>query len=225
MFQPCLFKNKSVVIYEVQEKFPSYTKPLLAPAQGQGWFDSELCTGEEGKVRASSCRGFFSSPVLAAGKTPRPPPGSSRSSPASLDLGTRARTGRGAGNVLEMLQLQELPTAECHSLFHSPKLGLVLLWHRPHPHPARRGKPMGNTLGVPRERCPSWSGSALAPGSLSGCPQQPQHGAAAGHGPVSFSYQNSEEQGSALSPLICSAAAARLPAVPHPAEGEGSRSF
>lgn len=103
--------------------------------------------------------------------------------------------------------------------------GVVLLWHLPHLHPARRGKLMGNTLGVPREGSPSRSGSALAPGSLSGCPQQPQHGAAAGHSPVSFSYQNSKEQGSALSPLICSAAAAKLPAVWHPAVGEESRSF
>lgn len=137
--------------------------------------------------------------------------------------------GRGEGHrtpgaVLEKLQLQGLPAGVTASSIPKNR-GVVLFWHRPPPHPARRGKPMGNTLDVPRERSPSRSGSALALGWLSGCPQQPQPWAA-GHSPVSFScYQNSKEQGSALSPLICSAASAKLPAVPHPAVDEGSRSF
>lgn len=127
MFQPCLFKNKSVVIYEVQEKFPSYTKPLLAADQGQGWFDSDSAPAGKGRSGPPSAEGSVLLPFRLLGKPhvplPLSPPGSSRSSPASLDVGARAGPGRGAQNTWGCPGKAAAPGAPrgCHSLLHSQK--------------------------------------------------------------------------------------------------------
>lgn len=208
-----------------KKNFQATQNPCWHRLRGRAGLTQSSAQARKGRSGPPPAEGSFLLPFWLLGKPhaplpalPGPPP-----HPWIWELGHER--GEGQETSWKCCSSRSSPRPSVKASFIPQNCGVVLLWHRPHPHPARRGKPMGNTLGVPRERCPSWSGSALAPGSLSGCPQQPQHGAAAGHSPVSFSYQNSKEQGSALSPLICSAAAARLPAVPHPAEGEGTRSF
>lgn len=188
------------------------------------------------KVRASFCRGSLCFSRSGCWENPTAPSVPSWLIPVLPRIPGCGNTGgngaRGRQNTLGCPGEAAAPGAPYGQVSQPPSFPKTAALfcsdtaRRPHPHPARHGKLMGEQPGCAEGAFPALAAALSLPWPPpSACPQQPQHGAAAGHSPVSFSYQNSKEQGSALSPLICSAASAKLPAVPHPAVDEGSRSL
>lgn len=208
MFQPCLFKNKSVVIYEVQEKFPSYTKPLLAAAQGRAGLTQSCAPAGKRRSGPPSAQGpRVPFPVLAAGKTPRPPPSfpahpAPPPHPWKWDQGQERGEGRqnalGCPGGAAAAELSR-PGVTASSLPRAAAWFCSGSAQRPHPHPALRANLMGapgmspGSVPRPGRALPS---PRLLPGLSSAAPARGGRRAQRGV----LRYQNSKEQGSALSP-------------------------